>query len=191
MNTRTERIRQLRDEGKTLTQIAREFGLSRERIRQICNQAGIPTVTPHSYVPLICAVCGNPYDPAGRDLNSRWGGARTHLREFGHHTRPRKTTAPWQPNERALRIIALKETGHSIAQIHRDMGITASYVQTILHRAGVSKGVSRHAERDASIIEAWRARSTYASIQERFGLSYGRVRQIISGHIGQEENHGR
>jgi len=180
MNTRTERIRQLRSDGKTLTEIAREYGLSRERIRQICVKAGIPTVTPRPpSVPLVCAACGAPYS-----------GAREHLGTTGHHPRKRRTLAPWQPNERARRIIALYDSGHTIMQIHLDMGITSSYVHLILRKAGFANP-SRHAERDDKIIAAWEQGHTYASIQEEFGLSYGRVRQIISGHIGWEENHGR
>jgi lambda repressor-like predicted transcriptional regulator len=181
---RTERIRQFRAKGQTLTQIGNAIGLTRERVRQICNEAGIPTRTPRQIEPLTCSQCGELYDPTGDRAWAVYGGAREHLNRTGHHPRPRKHQ-PWTPNERMLRIIALRQLGWSIAHIALDLGITPHYITWSLRRVGM--GSSYHAERDAEIIESWQESNSYATIQAQFNLSYSRVRQIIAGYLGSGE----
>lgn len=183
---RTERIRQLRAEGQNLTQVGITLNLSRERIRQICNNAGIPTRTPRVIVPLTCSRCGEPYDPPGDRKDAVYGGAREHLNRTGHHTQPRKHQ-PWTPNERMQTFLSLRQQNPNlpIAQISRAVGVTSSYASWYLRRVGLAS--SYHAERDAKIIEAWQAGDTYAVIQEKFRLCYQRVRQIIAGYLGSGE----
>jgi hypothetical protein len=84
-----------------------------------------------------------------------------------------------------LRIIALRQAGHPIAQIALEVGVTPHYISWSFRRVGMAS--SYHAERDARIIASWQAGNTYAFVQAQFHLSYQRVRQIIAGYLGSGE----
>jgi hypothetical protein len=175
-------IRVRRGEGKTLEQIGQEVGVSRERIRQICDANNISKAeTRQPFVPLTCQVCGESYE---RIRNQTWHGYESytdHYYRTGHRPHPR-TLKPWVQTMAQARIVALHGQGLTVTQIADTSGYSRGLVSRTLRRAGLAG--SYNVERDTAIIEDWKKGVPYTVLMERYQLCYARVRQIIEGFLG-------
>jgi hypothetical protein len=181
---RTARIRKLREEGRTMAQIAVELDLTRERVRQICHRYGISAVTPRVYKALTCVQCGEPYDPPRDRLPAVHGSSSDHLARTGHHPRTRPMPA-WEPPPRLLAMMELHKEKKTSKEIAEEVGVPLSYVSWQLRRVGMAG--SYNVKRDTAIIADWQHGDTYAVLHEKYHLHRSRLRQIISGFIRSGE----
>ena len=166
----------------TLEQIGTEVGLTRERVRQLCAKNGIVQPPKPPYVPAKCQVCGEPYETIRGSRRSTCESSRAHLHRTGHHTNPSRRIRVWSPNERQARMIALRQSGATIARISKEVGVTTPIVHMTLQRAGLAG--SYKPERDAAIIADWESGLSRAGLVDKHGLSDARIRLILSAYIG-------
>ena len=167
----------------TLEQIGFEVGLTRERVRQLCVKNGIVQPDKPERIPSICSNCGDQYESVSGLRRTTLEGTFAHRDRTGHWPRKRRTAKPWVPNERHLRIIALRgEQGMTIAAICKEVGMTTPIVHTTLMRAGLAG--SYHPERDAAIIADWQSGLTHATLETKYSLSGARIRLILSAFLG-------
>ena len=166
----------------TLEQIGFEVGLTRERVRQICVKHGIIQPDKPERAPSICANCGEQYESVSGLRRTTLEGTFAHRDRTGHWPRKRRESKPWVPNERHLRIIALREQGMTIAAICKEVGMTTPIVHMTLMRADMAG--SYHPERDAAIIADWKSGLTHGTLATKYSLSGARIRLILSAFIG-------
>jgi len=137
---RFTRMKAMRDEGATLEKIATEFGITRERVRQIMNKRGVDTTkrppTPEERAAVEAYVAGENLEVAASRVGICDAAFKNLVTRCGHAVRKRERATTVRFNERAKRCAALRAEGKSAEEIASIMGIKhREYVYKFLSRA--------------------------------------------------------
>lgn len=125
--SRVDLIRQLHDEGKTLSQIGEHLGITRERVRQICLKNDISTVrclTSEQKKAVAEYVSGKSLEAVAGIHNVNPSTLRGWILKDGFAIRPAPKTSRRDPEtlKRAERAESLWRSGKSLSEISRELG---------------------------------------------------------------------
>lgn len=143
--TRLERIIQLRSEGKTLQEIGAEFGITRERVRQICARANIDTSERPLTADELSWVDEYVSGASLIEVAEKHGLATSRMKNLilrsGNKLRPSRRNGGHQPAtiQNAERAAQLYTEGRKVREIKDELGISYDAgVYRLLAIAGVS-----------------------------------------------------
>jgi transposase len=149
---RLDRIRAMLAEGKNLSQIGALEHVSRERVRQICKQAGIDT-TPVLTIDQKAAV--QEYLDGGSllEVAERHSVHQTTVKKWvlseGHELRPKVRRTQSKTLRKASRAAQMYKAGASSTNIAAALGVPQPYVYRLLAIAGVTPR-SRQPQQEAA-----------------------------------------
>jgi DNA-binding CsgD family transcriptional regulator len=99
------------------------------------------------------------------------------------HRRVKRSLA----TQEKMRVLALREEGHSAAQIARLMGISRDKVYRILREAGSPTGLTFAKSKQAEIRESHRGGANVGEISEKTGFSRRAIYRMLAGKANSEQ----
>lgn len=121
-------------DGVSMASVARQFGVTRERVRQICAQRGVVALSGHHDYDLREFIASHP-DMSSREIAEQTGrniGAVQYTaRAIGVKLEKK------YPRPTADKIAALAATGMTDGEVARELGIRQSYVSLAKRRFGI------------------------------------------------------
>jgi len=170
---RAARIRELAESGVTFTAIGVEFGVTRERVRQILRKMGLDpteiararrTANREANRFVVCPYCGETYER---------GHGKEHMRRGSHLGMRLKYP------ERTAAIVADYQAGMKLSEFRAKYGVGATTVYWALRRTGHQNNRNVHHGRLPTIAES-RARKEAI----RGALATGEHRLVIAQRFG-------
>lgn len=182
--------------GETLEQIAADFDITRERVRQVLRSTGVPSLgyrpehmrREHELTPAeheAARLYQSDIRPS--EISERTGLSVAQI--YGALRRlniPRKGTGHWNKTLDDQEVARLYRQGLPMAEIAKRTGMAhGTYVYRCLARVGIKprgKGKWSLEPQAAAIIAAYRGGATYDDLARRFGASIGGVSALIHRH---------
>lgn len=196
--SRAEAMRERYLGGETLQQIGDDYGLTRERVRQILRKTNVDSL---GHRPEHCrqaheltanelrAVELYQKDMSPAEVKAETGVSHAHLyAALKRLSIPRKGAGHWLRKAEDADVVALYIAGVKPAEIAERLGFAhATYVYRYLARAGVKPrktGAKRGAlEAQAeTIIRCYREGATYQELADRFGASVAGIGLLLKRH---------
>lgn len=150
-NDKWVRIEALYRSGKTLAEIGQEYGITRERVRQILRKAGVPSFGLRPFVGVRQSIASQNADKVislaeggatvmdiTREIGCCPASVRSFLRHHGVKETPAKPGAKFRPDtlERAQAIARDYEAGLTVAEITTRNSVNAAEIYRALKRVG-------------------------------------------------------
>lgn len=159
---------------RTMTSVAAEYGLSRERVRQLLARQGVTGRSlPRTALEQqeTCSLCSGAYRP---------GLYRAHVAAARHRFNPPGRSGP-ADEARDLAVAAAYRSGSSARDLAASLGLAVAAVYVILHRAGLwPRGPRpRNRRRNEDIAVRYLRGESRADIAARYGLSPWTIVNIV------------
>lgn len=183
--------------GETLEEIAGDFGLTRERVRQILRACGVPSLGHRKPTP-------RPVTDAEREISAHYAAGETSPKDIcaQYGLAPhqltlilRRTNTPRfgagyfnrrvDHDARLMQAADLYRAGLPVREIAAEIGLAApEHVYIYLHRAGVSPSrLTNHQARvqgkEDAILAAYSAGATQSELGDRFGVSHATIATLL------------
>ena len=173
--------------GETLSDLAKDFGLTREHIRQICIDAGLTSrdlrsLRNREIVKRVAA--GETRAAVAKDIGLTPGYASLICRREGILVKDRLLSTK-DRQERDRQIVKRVAAGETRAAVAKDIGLSPQLIAQVCRTAGLRFAGPRlstkdQQERDRQIVKRVAAGETRVAVAKDFGLSPGYVSVICT-----------